>query len=110
VGLLPRSTALTNLLHHRTRHSRRSPHRPLRRRLELEPLESRSLPSTGLTFGPLMEVAFVSPGMSPVVQLLPPLELTATPMPRPPPPPPSILLSCVQTPTMFIGLAGLTAK
>ena len=34
-----------NLLHHRTRHSRRSPQRPPRLRLLLELLESRSLPS-----------------------------------------------------------------
>jgi hypothetical protein len=37
---------LTILPHHRTRHSRRSPHRPLRRHLVLEGLEERTVPST----------------------------------------------------------------
>jgi outer membrane protein assembly factor BamB len=56
---------LTTLLHHRTRRSRRSPHRPPRRRLELELLEGRSLLSGlthgGLTLGPLVQVTGPSP-------------------------------------------------
>jgi hypothetical protein len=55
----------TTLLHLGTRDSRRSPPRPLRRRLELEFLEGRNLPSGlspgGLTLGPLVQVTGPSP-------------------------------------------------
>ncbi len=60
----------TTLLNLRTRHARRSPQRPLCRRLGLELLEPRCVLSSGLTLGPLMEVSGPSPfANSPVTDI-----------------------------------------